>query len=29
VSSGYHFGAVQAWDNCGGTFTTPVQFQVQ
>ncbi len=29
VASGYHYGAVQAWDNCGGTFTTPVQFQVQ
>jgi hypothetical protein len=29
VPSGYHFGAVQAWDNCGGTFTTPVQFRVQ
>jgi hypothetical protein len=29
VPSGYHYGAVQAWDNCGGTFTTPVQFRVR
>jgi hypothetical protein len=29
LSPGYYYGAVQAWDNCGATFTTPVQFGVQ
>jgi hypothetical protein len=29
LSPGYYYGAVQAWDNCGGTFSTPVQFRVQ
>lgn len=29
LSPGYYYGAVQAWDNCGGTFKTNVQFQVQ
>lgn len=29
LSPGYYYGAVQAWDNCGGTFSTPVQFDVQ
>ena len=29
LSPGYYYGAVQAWDNCGGTFSTPVQFGVQ
>src|SRR5258708_22550835 len=29
LSPGYYYGAVQAWDNCGATFSTPVQFGVQ
>jgi hypothetical protein len=29
LSPGYYYGAVQAWDNCGATFSTPVQFDVQ
>ena len=29
VAPGYHYGAVQAWDNCGATFSTPVQFRAQ
>jgi hypothetical protein len=29
LSPGYYYGAVQAWDNCGATYTTPVQFDVQ
>jgi hypothetical protein len=29
LSAGYYYGAVQAWDNFGGTFKTNVQFQVQ
>jgi Beta-propeller repeat/Bacterial Ig domain len=29
LSPGYYYGAVQAWDNCGATFRTNVQFQVQ
>lgn len=29
LSPGYYYGAVQAWDNCGATFKTNVQFQVK
>jgi hypothetical protein len=29
LASGIYYGAVQAWDNCGGTFTSDVTFQVQ
>ena len=29
LSPGYYYGAVQAWDNCGGTFKTNVQFDVK
>jgi hypothetical protein len=29
LAAGYYYGAVQAWDNCGGTFSSNVQFQVQ
>jgi hypothetical protein len=29
LASGIYYGAVQAWDNCGGSFTSDVTFQVQ